>query len=44
LTTLSYLEIAKYLQSAGKKIYFILEGGYNEDVITEVSDAIIRLF
>jgi acetoin utilization deacetylase AcuC-like enzyme len=44
LTTLSYLEIAKYLQSTGKKIYFILEGGYNEDVTTEVSDAIIRLF
>ena len=44
LTKRSYVEIAKYFKKTGKKTYFVLEGGYNNQVISDVSDAIISEF
>jgi acetoin utilization deacetylase AcuC-like enzyme len=42
LTEKSYIDITKYFKSKNVKIIYLLEGGYNPDVITDISDKIIK--
>lgn len=41
LTNNFYIEVSKYLKSLNKPLIYILEGGYNPNVISEVSKGII---
>jgi acetoin utilization deacetylase AcuC-like enzyme len=41
LTDKSYLYITNFLKQTGKQLIFLLEGGYNVEVITEISSKII---
>jgi acetoin utilization deacetylase AcuC-like enzyme len=43
LTSNSYLHMTKYILSIGKKIIFVLEGGYSPEVIGNVSIDLINL-
>ncbi len=43
LTNKTYIEITKYFISTNKKLLFLLEGGYNPDTISNVSNDIISL-
>ncbi len=43
LTNKTYIEITKYFISTNKKLIFLLEGGYNPDTISNVSNDIISL-
>lgn len=41
LTETTYTEITKYFKSTGKKLIYLLEGGYNPQVIADISHKII---
>lgn len=44
LTEKSYVEMTKYFKSKGKRLVYLLEGGYNENVIANVSESILKVF
>lgn len=44
LTNISYVKMSQYFKQCKKRLIFLLEGGYNIDVITNVSTQIIELF
>ena len=41
LTEITYLEITRYFKSTNKKLIYLLEGGYNPQVISDISHKII---